>query len=478
MRFFAVAALNPSPVRYFEYVSAGGSRDLFQQDCAGPGFSDHEVVWRFCEYPPSEVAAEAAPWGMVRFDLNAGEAALDWPLPEPADAQLLALAKSPAGDLATAWGRPDLSAVYLILEEGSVVPVDPAPGPPAEVIGLAWDGDALELVLTAGTDAAIWRSEANEWTEARRVDMPQACGPAMRCALQAARHDPDGWRFVWAAAPVEIPDSAVVDLMLRGESGAATPMDSIPLADLAPDQYSLEGDELVRLGALFDRAPGGAVNWSLDGAPLVWVGEGWQRIDPPASDSSFYFSNYQIEPGGLRWIPGLRYPLHGWQVGNWIALAAASGGVKLANLTGGDSGPALTPNTVFLRGGASQAAIFPAADGGYWVLGPNGAYLKASDDLRRADRMTLGERIGRAFENFVQYRAVNDDFYRERRALKMAAFPLVLLSLPTGYLLVFFVRQARKDTRAWVILLLQVSAVYVVVATVFFWWFWEIMNDF
>jgi len=54
----------------------------------------------------------------------------------------------------------------------------------------------------------------------------------------------------------------------------------------------------------------------------------------------------------------------------------------------------------------------------------------------------------------------------------------VLLALPLGYLAVFFVRQTRRNTRAWIVLLLQVSVVYLVLATIFFWWFWEIMNDF
>jgi len=199
-------------------------------------------------------------------------------------------------------------------------------------------------------------------------------------------------------------------------------------------------------------------------------------VTAPLSEASFYFSNYQIEPGGLRWIPGLRYPRHGWQVNQWVTVTASGHGVALASLSG-KPGPTLTQNTSFLLSGGALTVVLPASDGGYWVLGPHGAYLKASMSFERADGLSFLERIARAFQNFGRLGAVNQGFYREWRALKMAAFPLVLLSLPFGYLMVFFVR-SRRSTRAWIALLLQVSALYLILAMVFIWWFWEMTGDF
>jgi hypothetical protein len=482
MRFFTVAALNPSPVRYFTFITDQGTMDPFRQECTGPAFAQDDVAWRFCEYNAStrRTTLESGQWGLVRFDLTKGEAALHWPLPETATAQILALAQSPAGDLATAWGSPELSAVYLILHEGGVVPLGIPQDASPEVFGLAWDGQVLELVVQDGSTITIFRNESGVWSEPHRIPPPEACGAATVCVPQVAHRDAAGWRFLYAATPVEIgdPQTAVIQVLLGDESGSASALGTIPFSDLDPSQYVLDDSgRLARLGALFDRSPGGSINWSLDAAPYTLQDDTWQRVATPISGASFYFSNYQIEPDGLRWIPGLRYPWRSWQVDQWVMVTASDNGMALSSLSG-TPGPVLTHNTSFLLSGGALTVVFPCSTGGYWVLGPHGAYLKVSVSLERADGLSFPERIVRAFENFGRLGAVNQDFYRGWRALKLATFPLVLLSLPFGYLLVFFARQSRKNTRAWITLLMQISALYLILAAIFIWWFWEMTGDF
>jgi len=226
IRFFTVAALNPSPVRYFTFVTAQGRLDPFRQECTGPAFAEGDVAWRFCGYDASarRTTPESGQWGLVRFDLTQGEAALRWPLPEAATAQILALAQSPAGDLATAWGSPGLSAVYLILREGGVVPLGIPQEAPSHVFGLAWDGQGVELVATDGGPVTILRNESGVWSEPRRVAPPEVCEEGVICALQVARRDPAGWRFLYAVAPVEIGDlqTAELQVVLSDEDGIAS----------------------------------------------------------------------------------------------------------------------------------------------------------------------------------------------------------------------------------------------------------------
>jgi hypothetical protein len=481
MRFFTVAALNPSPVRYFAFVTDHGTVDPFRQKCSGPAFAEGDVAWRFCDYDSSagRPAFESGQWGLVRFDLTQGEAALHWPLPEAATAQILALAESPAGDLATAWGSPGLSAVYLILRDGGVVALGVPPNISPEVIGLAWDGQTVELVAQEGSAVTILRNDSGVWDEPRRVPSPEDCKTGTICVPQVAIRDAAGWRFLYAAAPVATGDlkAAKIQVLLDDERGSTSVLGTIPLSDLDPSQYTLDdGGKLAGLGALFDRSPGGAINWPVDAAPYVLHGGTWERVAEPVSDASFYFSNYEIEPGHLRWIPGLRYPQRGWQVKEWVTVTASDKGVALSSLSG-TPGPTLTQNTSFMMSGGALTVVLPASDGGYWVLGPNGAYLKAGSSLKRADGLSFFERIQRAVENFGRLGAVNQDFYRGWRALKLAAFPLVLLSLPFSYVMVFLVG-ARKNTRAWFTLLLQVSAIYLILAVIFIWWFWQMTGDF
>ena len=481
MRFFAVAALNPSPARYVEFVAASGEQEQFRQVCSGPAFSQGHRVWRYCQYAPGDFMANgaAAQWGLVRFDLDAGKAELDWPLPESPDAQILALAESPLDDLAVAWGSPDLAAVYLVLNGGGVVSLDVPPAA-ADVVGLAWHGDALELVAAAGPAATIHTNEAGVWAASRAIPAPDACDQGAVCAVQMAYRGDSGWQVAYAVAGAvaDGPAATGVDLLLIDESGDAQPLESVALTDLAAG-HTVRDDAgaLVGLGQLLDRAPGNAVNWLVDSAPFVLRDGVLERVPAPLSNASFYFSNYVIESGGLRWIPGVRYPQRGWHVDEWLTLQSSGDGIALARMGGGD-GPVLTNSTPFFERGGTQAGLLPAAGGGYWVLGPYGAYMKVNEALERADGLSLPERIMRAFENFGRLEPVSNSFYHETRLLKMAAFPIVLLSLPTGYLLVFFVRQTRKDRRTWVRLLVEISAVYVVLATVFVWWFWELMGDF
>lgn len=482
MRFFAAAATNPSPVRYMAFEGDRGTRDPFYQTCAGPAFIETDTVWRFCQYEPALAVSGGETWGLVRFDLAHGKEELHWPLPESSTSQILALAKAPDGLLAVVWGSPALSALYHINPQGGVTAISVPPDPLARVTGLAWTDRALELVTGDDRQARLHQYAGEAWQDARAIPAPDACAPDMLCAYQFAHWSLEsGWQFLYAAAPVQITDPAAVDVrfLLSDDTGASALVDTVPLSDLASDQYTLDDGRLIRLGDLFDHAPGGVINWSLNATPFMLHDGVWKRVTVPitSEETSFYFSNYQITDSGLRWIPGLRYPQRGWRVDSWLTLRSSGEGIALVEIDG-ETGDTLTADTSFLQGDLTQATLLPASDGGYWVLGPNGAYLKVNPSLDRADGLSLPERISRAFEKFGRLDRVSDDFYREQRALKMAAFPLLLLSLPAGYLMVFFVRQSNKNRRAWIILLAQVSALYLILATAFVWWFWEITNDF
>lgn len=494
-RFFSVAAANPSPVRYMDFVTTDGTRAPFQQDCAGPSFIEADAVWRFCAYyrPAGDGSAQ---WGLVRFDMDAGRAVLRWPLPEDPTAQVLSLARAANGVLALAWGSPDLASVYTVYPDGGVdalgVPDDAGP----VVSGMAWVPDALEIVTTPDDESEVWVSAYTQgegpptWLERRTTAPPDACTDDTVCDYQFAHYSDEGWLFLYAIAPVEFDDpaQASVEFVLADEDGASLPVDSVPLADLDPAQIILDdAGRLVRFGSLFDNAPGNVVNWSLDAAPFMLHGGTWERVATPPvgtnveaslDDLSFYFSNYQIEDNGLRWIPGLRYPTPGWQFDEWLMLRSSGEGIALGTYDG-RSGPTLTDDPALAAARTPDLTLLPASDGGYWLLGPNGSYVKADRALNRDDELNVVERVGRTFENFDRLEAVNnDEFYRGQRVLKMAAFPLVLLSLPAGYLLVFFLGQTQHNRRRWYLLLAQVSAGYVIVATVFIWWFWELMDNF
>lgn len=482
MRFFWVAATQPSPVRYVTFMTPSGQQEAFRQDCAGPSFIEKDTVWRFCEYGIHTLEpSTAGTWGLVRFDLLKGRADLLWPLMESQTSQILALAQSPSGDLGLAWGSPALTHVYRVQAGGGIKIYDAPESAPPEVAGLAWAGDTLELATDSGDGfGLIYAYQDGTWQPPREVPRPDTCDEESVCTLQFARRESEGWRFLYARAPVAIPDPAAVpvEVVSVAEDGSQAIAGTIPLSNLAPEQASIENGRLTRLGMLFDRSPGNVVNWSLEAAPWMMQGETWEQITPPVENASFYFSDYQIGPDGLRWIPGLRYPQKSCQLDTWLMLKASGDGVKLATMTG-DAGPTLTANTSFLRGdGPAQTSILPASDGGYWILGPYGAYMKADQSMHRVDNLSVFERTTRSFDNFGRFKVYNDDFHQQQSALKMIAFPLVLLSLPAGYLLVFFVRQSRRNTRAWVKLLVQVSVVYVLLATIFIWWFWKTMHYF
>lgn len=485
-RFFYAAAANPSPARYMQFVSAAGPLDPFRQSCAGPAFFEADTVWRFCQYETNTGSGRAAAtperWGMARFDLRAGRADLLWPLPEDSTAQVLAVAQAGDGPLAMAWGAPDLSAIYQIEPAGGAEALGLPPGALASVSGLAWIGETLEIVTHDREQVLIAPyAEGIGWGTPREAAPPNACASeSTLCAYQFAHRSAEGWRFLYALAQVEPADlaAAAVEFVLADETGAATALGSVPLADLAPGQIVRDdAGRLVALQNLLDGAPGGVVNWSLDAAPFALRDGALERATAPTEDASFYFAEYELGPDGLRWLPGVRYPQRGWQIERWLALAPTGEGIALASFEG-EAGPVLTHDTSFLQQGGTQSVLLPTSDGGYWLLGPHGAFLKVDESLERADALNLIERVERVFDNFGELKIYNDNFYREQAMLKMAALPLVLLSLPAAYLLVFFVAQVRRDTRAWIILLAQVSGVYLILATIFIWWFWEVTRLF
>ncbi len=483
LRFFTVAVTNPSPVRYMSFEIEDQLRDPFPQDCVGPAFIELDAVWRYCQYTDVRLidTDQAAQWGFVRFDLAEGVAALRWPLPITPDTQILAFAPNANDQIAVAWGTPTLSAIVILDRSGGTQSLSL---PPAveQVAGLAWTPDStLELLApTEAGDLAIFASSDADagWENARSLAIP-ACQVDQVCAFQVARYDPTvGWEAIIATAAQQITDlaQATITFTTIDENMQMVRLGSATLAELAPAQYAVDdAGQLQRLGSLFDRSPGNVINWQMEAAPFMLNDAGAQQLMSPEEEASFYFSNYQIVDNHLSWIPGLRHPSFSWYMGDWMTLREGEDGLFLATYDGA-AGNTLA-GASFLKQG-TQACILPASDGGYWVLGPYGAYVKASEEMSRADSLTIIERIERTFANFSRFDTVSDDFYREQRALKIAAFPLILLSLPVGYLLIFYVRRTRSNPRAWIPLLLQVSAVYLIVATLFFWWFWELMGDF
>ncbi|MBN1562524.1 MAG: hypothetical protein JXA10_01705 [Anaerolineae bacterium] len=494
LRFFTVAATHPSPVRYMEFVTETGTHLHFQQECIGPAFIEIDAVWRYCEYEEQ--------WGLVRFDLAAGEALMQWPLPEAPDAQILALAPSPTSDdFVIAWGSPDLSAIYHIKRAGGVVSLG-VPPDVTTITGLMWleadAGGGVELLTPQESTTAtaseqdqytifthdLAAESASEWLAARTFTHPVCGWDGYTCVFQLARYTERGWGFISAAIPTQIDDPAAVqvDFNQIDETMRGLRIGSVDLVDLDPGQYTIsDSGALLRLDTLFDQAPANRINWAMDAAPLTFPNDFARIFESPSPDASFYFSNYAIMDDHLRWIPGLRYPAFSWYMDEWVTLQTGEDGVVLAHYTDPahtEAGDTLTTDAAFIKQSA-QTCVLPASDGGYWILGPNGAYLKADEVMSRADSLNVIERVQRSFENFGTLEAVQDDaFYREQRALKMAAFPLILLSLPVGYLLVAVVRQTRPKTRTWITLLLQVSAIYVILAAIFFWWFWEMTDHF
>lgn len=479
-RFFQVVISNPSPVRYIVFADETGTRETFEQRCAGPAFVQRDVVWRYCDYDPADT--QTSRWGLVRFDLPNNRAGLLWPVAHGADVQILALAAAPGGDLAVVWGGQQVTDVSIARLTGGVQSLG-VPGDAVQtVMGFAWRGDRLEMVWDGPAGVQIAAHNGEAWDAPRRVMLPDGCGETNVCALQMAYVQTDDWRFLVTRAPqiIDDPAAAAIELVVTDDGGEPLLTDQMALSAVDPSYYTLEADgRISRIGRFFDCTPGNVINWWVDRAPMILREGAYQPMEPPpvGDTVSFYFSNYEIQGDRLRWIPGIRFPVRGWQIGRWMALQTAGDDLVLDPLAA-ETGPALAQAPAFMTREMSQTVVLPASNGGYWVLGANGAYLKADSTMARADALTIWERVRRVFANFGSLQDYSGAFYRQRAELKMLALPLVLLALPVGYLLVFFVRQTRRDRRAWVRLLVMVSAGYLVVALIFIWWFWETLRRF
>jgi hypothetical protein len=350
------------------------------------------------------------------------------------------------------------------------------------IAGMAWVGDALELVNDHGDTVLVHVFQDGAWAAPRPVTRPAPCGDQRwLCVLQLAYHGDEGWRLLYATVRRQItdPDTVRINMLLADESGTTftTRARPVPLSYLGTDLYTLQGEQLIRLGYFVDRAPGNVVNWTVGSPPLLWSDDIWFRMKVPFPTTSLDHGDYQVRRDGLRWIPVMRYPQHAWQLDRWLKVQSSPEGPTLAEL-GGTPGPVLTSNTAFLEKGGIQTSVLPAPDGGYWVLGPYGSYLKVDESLARVDGLNLLERVRRAFDNFGRYRPYNENFYRNLALLKALAFPVVLLALPWGYLLAVLARQTPRFQLPWIALLVRVSAFYLILATIFMWWFWETMDGF
>jgi len=131
---------------------------------------------------------------------------------------VLAVAQAGNGQLAMAWGAPDLSAIYQIEPAGGAEALGLPPGALAAVSGLAWIGETLEIVTHDREQVLIAPyAEGIGWGTPREAAPPGACASeSTLCAYQFAHRSAEGWRFLYALAQVEPADlaAAAVEFVL------------------------------------------------------------------------------------------------------------------------------------------------------------------------------------------------------------------------------------------------------------------------
>ena len=316
----------------------------------------------------------------------AGTATFAWPLPETMRSpQVVAVAPRDDGSFGVAFetGVGDRSQLAIGLAGPSGWVVEPAVvanrdngSDFAEVLAMAWSGRAVEAVVTSpvpgfGNDPfgmqtapVIVRVAPGAPIARTTAALPPACD----CTLRGALHDKAGWRLVASqAVPPDGGDERVVVVSATGDIAAA------------PRELAWWSE--TSLG-LVDRSALGVVSDSYTSEVVAPDGT---RQELAATYGTPLDRAFELGPDGV-----LRHARIGYD--NSVVRAIVGGRAVTLDTRGDvlelDRAP-------IARDGwfGFHAAFVPAAGGGTYLVGRDGAYVTLDADLHRTDALALTEHL-------------------------------------------------------------------------------------
>jgi len=398
-----------------------------------------------------------------------------------------AVAKHPNGDLAMLDSDGRLYRLYADRGVAELGRTDP------QAVGMAWVDDNVQVVRASG-DVVSFGSRGRQMVSA-------VLGPVNNVQFQRrlvlAYLVDQSWHFVYLQVqhrpgPERPLHAEILCVRLGG-----TPRSCGSLA-LGEQSYLLHGGQFSWVNLPLERSIGnltsipptttqvyehGSLGWSAIADPPIAATGPQVRFDPFAA-ASFAFREQK-----LTWLPRWRGP--GQQrsavriaKGRWLLLNQTRQGLSL-RYSRGRAGP-LVVNDRWLD---ANAAVYPATDEGYWLLGRYGSYFKLTTRLTPASARTLTARFAQIFANFDRF-AAYDEFYGGFNWLKRAAVLFVLAFFPVGLLLAWMYRKIqgpqrtrglkgrRKKGRPRRDLVALVAASYLVLGAAAFYWFWRAIESF
>jgi hypothetical protein len=446
-----LASRHPSDARVVTFRTADGEVvDTNEVSCHGAAVVVGEHIWQMCQ--PSH--SDAGAW-LGRFELRAGAATLH-PLGSASEASIRGAALHPDGRLAIVMYR----RVFLV-DGGAVTAI--GSGSDSVIYGIAWRGDALEivyhrrvLVLPGGRGSGASREVPYPLTDAMREDVH----------FEAAYPTEQGWRFLFTRLVQPLPTTGPIPVDLIEIPEGQPPRTLATLQFGEPFAHRLDDDPTKGWARdVVDRTPSGMFSDEHDGYKLSGDGLVAPTAPPDGVDATYGFArDYELAPGAITAIRRARIRDNAVHVrGRWIAHDFEHY-ARLHDLATGASGPPIT-NVFWIMPGFK---LLPATDGGMWMMGSLGsAYLHIDANLARTDHLAFGERLDRltVFDRAKR----NSDFdltTRRRLAVPVTlfGFGVVVLALPVALVL----RRRERFARPARLVLVGAAAAYLV-ARLFFW---------
>lgn len=337
-----------------------------------------------------------------------GQAKLAWPLPAPLrgasslsglavrDAETFAFAETHRDNFrgevyvgisgAMGWSRAPAPVVRWELPDGW------ASSQPT-VLGMAWIGGELELVLTHNTaDDPFGRRHPPDV-----VRIPERGAPVIRshplpcedCSVLGALPTDRGWKLIAAS-------SFYKTEMMIDAAGAVTPLP--PELAWWTDDRARDDSELTRLGSL-ERDPGRGYVVHRDGSRRAEPPPPMEGFVPQSSPSArLELVDGELHTRQLYRREGTRYLLaqraavragDGRSIGErvfYIDSSPADSSVQLVGAHPDRLRPALYHSSL---GGFRGGVFLPGPGGGYYWVSGAGEYVTLDEQLRRVDPLPL-----------------------------------------------------------------------------------------
>ena len=491
IRVFWQTLTKVPPAQNMTYQTGNGAKwlDKGYPHTRYPRIIDGNSVWIYAMYEKDTGGKKS---GFIRFDLKSGIAQMRWQFPGKSRyGSILGVAKHKNGEIAVLWNehmgkvRVDIMLLRGGLKSLGFVPVKK---PNMSFIGFDWVNGRIEVAQGDYKQRSTYiyrNTKKDSWSE-RSISWAGQYN--FRTMPTLAMYNKRKWETIFTQWELKKRNEFYTAAVFKYRQG-----------DRASEKIGIVKIKSYNVHHLVDGAPGNMIsglhytkqNFQLKDGKIVKIKPGTIASKLKKVHLDTYKSTFIIRPGHLErqfmWKSeygrNLVIQLGVREIKLMFKRSSKARNVRRALFLSDGGKPVVGPVVESFRFRGSYPVLIPAGDGGVWILGTFGYYVKVDKNLQRTDAPCFFGRYARVIASFGSRAAQYDDFYLDASLFKKLVMPVLHFLLPLLWLIIyvlgFFKGKNKEDKKVDLFERMRnVSIAYIVIWVGYAYWFWKVTINF